>query len=103
MYFRLLGTNSFHVKAENEGFTATGLRCRQNLKYENFTSSFGRLRQTIALKERAASAERLFFLIQPIKSLIFGVVVAVVKSLGSLRFGYGNTENQSFNLLNEEK
>ena len=50
VHFRLLGTNSFHVKAENEGFTAAGFRCRQNLKYENFTSSFGRLRQTIALK-----------------------------------------------------
>ena len=25
-------------------------RCRQNLKYENFTSSFGRLRQNLASK-----------------------------------------------------
>ena len=48
--FRLLGTNGFHVKAKNERFTAAGLRCRQNLKYENFTSSFGTLRQNIASK-----------------------------------------------------
>ena len=45
VYFRFLGTNGFHVKAKNERFFATGSRCRQNLKYENFTSSFGRLRQ----------------------------------------------------------
>ena len=48
--FRLLGTNGFHAKAQNERFTAAGSRCRQNLKYENFTSSFGRLRQTFAPK-----------------------------------------------------
>ena len=33
-YFRFLGTNGFHVKKENERFTALGSRCRQNLKYE---------------------------------------------------------------------
>ena len=37
----------FYVKAENETFTAAGLRCRQNPKYENFTSSFRRLRQKL--------------------------------------------------------
>ena len=31
-------------------FTAPSSRCRQNLKYENFTSSFGRLRQNVAPK-----------------------------------------------------
>ena len=45
VHFRFLGTNGFHVKAENEGFTAAGLRCRQNLKYEQFMS-FGRLRHS---------------------------------------------------------
>ena len=49
-YFRLLCTNGFHVKAKSERFSATSSRCRQNLKYENFTSSFGRLRQNIAAK-----------------------------------------------------
>ena len=50
MHFRLLGTNGFHVKAENERFTAAGSRCRQNLKYETFTLSFDRLRKTNAPK-----------------------------------------------------
>ena len=36
VYFRLLGTNGFHVKAKNERFIAASSRCRQNLKYENF-------------------------------------------------------------------
>ena len=50
VYFRLLGTNGFHVKAKNERFRATGSRRRQNLKYEKFTSSFDRLRQKIPPK-----------------------------------------------------
>ena len=50
VHFRLLGTNGFHVKAKNERFTAATPRCRQYLKDENFTSSFGRLRQNIAPK-----------------------------------------------------
>ena len=49
-HFRLLGTNGFHVKAKSERFTGVSWCCRQNLKYENFTSSFGRLRQNIAPK-----------------------------------------------------
>ena len=40
-HFRLLGTNGFRVKAKNERFTAASSRCRQNLKYETFTSLFG--------------------------------------------------------------
>ena len=81
VHFRLLGTNGFQVKAKSERYTAASSRCRQNLKYENFTSSFGKLRQNVAQK-RAARAARFFFFIQPIKSLIYGVVVdvAVVKS-----------------------
>ena len=45
VHFRLLGMNGFRVKAKNERFTTVGSRCRQNLKYEKFMSSFGRLRQ----------------------------------------------------------
>ena len=30
-----------HAKANNERFTAADLRCRQNLKNENSTTSFG--------------------------------------------------------------
>ena len=50
LHFRLLGTNGFHVKAKSERFTAASSRCCQNLKYENFTPSFGRLHQKIAPK-----------------------------------------------------
>ena len=59
MTFSLLSTSSFF-----------------KLPCENFTSSFCRLRQNIT-KKRAARAARLFFFIQPIKSLIFVVVIAV--------------------------
>jgi len=48
VHFRLLGTNGFHVKADNESSYATGSGYRQKLKYENCTSSFGGLRQNIA-------------------------------------------------------
>ena len=47
---RLFGTNGFHVKAENERFTASSSHCYQSLKYANFMSLFGRLRQQIAPK-----------------------------------------------------
>ena len=46
--FRLFGTNGFQETKENEKFTATGSWCRQNLKFKNFTSSFGVPRQKIA-------------------------------------------------------
>ena len=78
VHFRLLGTNGFHVKAKNGRFSAAGSRCRQNLKYLNFV-----IWQTTSkncTKKRAARAARLFSLIQPIKSLICEVVVAVVIS-----------------------
>ena len=48
--FRLLATNGFRVKAKKERITAASSQCRQNLKYEKFPSSFGRLRQNIAPK-----------------------------------------------------
>ena len=50
VHFRVHCTNGFHVRAKNEIFTAAGSRCRQNLKYENLTSPFGRLHQKIAPK-----------------------------------------------------
>lgn len=40
----LSSKNGLHVKVKNERFTAAGSACRQNLKFENGTSSFGRLR-----------------------------------------------------------
>ena len=82
--FHLLGTSGFHVKAKNERFTAASSRCRQNFKYENISIHVvvWQTTSTHCIKKRAARAARLFFFIQPIKSLICGVVVdvAVVKS-----------------------
>jgi len=46
----LLGTDGFQAKAKNERLPAAGSLCRQNLKYENFMSLLGRLRQNIASK-----------------------------------------------------
>ena len=76
--FLWLGTIGFHVKAENERFTAAALRCRQD---------FVKLpRRHLAdyvktcTKKRAPRAARLFFLIQPVKSFICGLAVAVVTS-----------------------
>ena len=60
VHFHFLGTNGFHVKAKNERFTIAGSRCRQNLKYENFKSSFGRLRLKIAPK-RVPHAQHDYF------------------------------------------
>ena len=62
LHFRLLGTNGFHVKAKNERFTAANSRCRQNLKYENFTLSFGRLRQNIAPRKACSTCSTIIFL-----------------------------------------
>ena len=39
------GSNGFHVMAGNEILTVVGSYCHQNLKPENFTSSFGGPRQ----------------------------------------------------------
>ena len=71
--------NGFHMNGKNERFTAADSRCRQNLKNENFTLSFGRLCRKKCTKERVARVARLFSLIniQPMKSLICGVVVAI--------------------------
>ena len=41
--FHLFGTKPFRVKAENEIFSAACLR--QNLRVQNFMTSFGTLRQ----------------------------------------------------------
>ena len=56
--FPLIGTTDFHVKAENERFTAAGSSCRQNVQFENFTSLFRRLLQ---INVRPSSVARLFF------------------------------------------
>ena len=50
VYFCLLSTNGFHVSTENERSTSADSPCRRSLKYANFTSSFGRLRQKLHQK-----------------------------------------------------
>lgn len=94
VYFRLLGTNGFHAKAENERLTASAWHYRPNLKYENFTSSFARVIQRIAPKS-------VFFPIQPcIKSLICGLVVAVAVAVvisSETRSGDGNDHDNATN------
>ena len=50
VHFRSLATNGFHLKAKTEIFAAASSCCHQNLKYENFTSSFARPCQNIAPK-----------------------------------------------------
>ena len=47
----MLGASGFHLNTKNEIFSAAGCRCCQDLKYENFKSPFGSLRQKIALKD----------------------------------------------------
>ena len=67
VHFRLLGRNGFHVKAENERFIAALFSEPQKRKFH----------VVIWLRQKVAQGARLFFLVLPIKSLIFGVVVAV--------------------------
>ena len=50
VHFGLFYSSAFLVKAKNERFTAAESRCHQNLKFEHFESSFGRLRQQVAPK-----------------------------------------------------
>ena len=69
MSFHLIGTNGFHVEVENGRVFCCGSRCRPNLKFENFKAYYVQKLH----KKRAARAARLFYLIQPIKSLIFAV------------------------------
>ena len=72
MHQRYLGTNVFHVRVKNERFTAADSRCRQKISRRHLV---GYVKKNCT-KKRAARAARLFFLIQPMKSLICGVVVA---------------------------
>ena len=62
LYIRILCTNAFHAKAENEQFTAEGSP-RQNLHDENFMSSYlPEYVKTIASK-RVVRAAQLFFIL----------------------------------------
>ena len=86
--FRLLGTNSVHVKAKLEWkiyFCELALSSEPQMR--KFHVVFWHTKLKHCTKKRAARAARLFFFIQPIKSLICGVVVdvAVVKSYSATR------------------
>ena len=70
VHFRLLDTNGYHVKAKNKRFTAASSRCHQNL-----TINMKDCVEKIALERVLHVQQDYFSLIQPIKSLICGVVV----------------------------
>ena len=76
MHFRLFGTNSFHVKAKKERFTAQACVV---VRTSNMKISRRRLADYVKKlhQKRAARVARLFFHIQPIKSLVCGVDVGV--------------------------
>ena len=74
-YYCLLGTIVFHVKAESKRFTDAG--CRRNFKICKFHGIVLQVTYLNCTKKRSVRAARLFFLIQPIKSLICRVVVAL--------------------------
>ena len=72
-------------KENNERFTAAGWHSCQNLKNENFSSSFGRLLKKLHQKACHMSSTIInFFSIQPIKLLICGVVIVVAIMFNSL-------------------
>ena len=62
VYYPLLSTNGFHVKAKNGRFTAAGSLCCQNIKNENFTSSFVKLRQNLHQKACRTNSTIIFSL-----------------------------------------
>ena len=63
--------------AKSERFTAASSRCRQKLKYQKFHVVAFQITSKHCSNKRAARAARLFFFIQPIRSLIWGVVVDI--------------------------
>ena len=48
VHFRLLGTNSFHVKAKSERFTAASSRCRQNREFKIYDATVAKTSLKIA-------------------------------------------------------
>ena len=75
VFFHLIGTNGFHVKAKNDLL----LRARVVVRTSNMKISPRRSADYVKKlhQKRAARAARLFFFIQPIKSLICGAVFAI--------------------------
>jgi len=77
VFFHLIGTNSFHAKEKNGRFTAAGSRLSSEPQKWKFHVLVWQTTSNDGTKKRATRAARLFFLIQAIKSLICGAVVAV--------------------------
>ena len=76
--FHLIGTNGFHAKAKNDLLLRARVVVRtSHMKISHCRSAdyVKKLHQKRAA--RAARAARLFFFIQPIKSLICGAVFAI--------------------------
>ena len=68
------GWSTVEVNIEDERFAVVVCsRCRQRPKSENFPLSFWHTTSKNCTKVRAARAARLFFRIEPIRSLFFGV------------------------------
>ena len=67
--FHLIATNGFHITAENERFTAVGWRCHPKISLRHLADY---VEEKDVKETRAARAERLFFLFQPITSSICG-------------------------------
>ena len=77
--FCFFGTNGFYVKAENEKLSLRACVVEPQIIMKISRRPLAdHVRD--CTKKRAARAARLLFLIQPIKSLICGVAVAVVIS-----------------------
>ena len=74
VHFRLLGTDVYQVKANNERLT-TAIALSSEPQIRQFHGVIWQTTSKNCTKKRAAP---LFFLIQPIKSLVYGVEVAVV-------------------------
>ena len=86
VYFRLLGTNGFSCKGREWKIYCCGLALSSEPQIREFHVVIWQTMSTNCAWKRAARAARLFFLIQPMKSLICGVVltVALVISFNSL-------------------
>ena len=63
-----MGTNGFKVKTENDFFVVICSRCRQNLKFGDFTLLFGGVRQRNA-RNSCCTCNTMIFPFQPIKFL----------------------------------
>ena len=81
LHLLLLGTKGFHANAKNKIFTAAGLALSSEPQKRNYHVVVWQTTTKNFTKKSAPLAARLFSLIQPIKSLICGVVFVISYSL----------------------